>query len=112
MPDVAHRPVTTLRLNQLAKEAPNHGRFREDRIRVDNEGNVDGQTQGSDLNPWFLQSREFAVNGFQWTEVPSSGISISFSFTAVPIHFKNSSFVPATASGQYPKPFNGCIRPR
>ena len=105
--------LTTLGSNQSAKEAQNDGGCREDKIRADNEGDVCGHPQRSGLKPplWFLQSRGFAGNGFQWTEVPSSGISISFSFTAIPIHFKNSSFVPATARGRYPKPFNGCIRP-
>ena len=40
-----------------------------------------------------------ALNDFQRIESFSSGISITFSFTASPIHSRNSCFVPATATG-------------
>jgi hypothetical protein len=40
-----------------------------------------------------------ALQDFQRIESFSSGISITFSFTASPIHSRNSCFVPATATG-------------
>jgi hypothetical protein len=43
----------------------------------------------------------------QRIEPPSSGISIVLSFTASPIHSKNSSLLPTTAIGWYPRPSNG-----
>ena len=37
-------------------------------------------------------------------------ISIAFTFTASPIHSRNSCFVPATATGSYPRPSSGFVR--
>src|ERR1700720_3392501 len=51
-----------------------------------------------------------ALNDCQGIEPPSSGISIVLSFTASPIHSKNSSLLPTTAIGLYPRPSNGWIR--
>src|SRR5580704_2401717 len=48
-----------------------------------------------------------ALNDCQGIEPPSSGISIVLSFTASPIHSKNSSLLPTTAIGLYPRPSNG-----
>ncbi len=48
-----------------------------------------------------------ALNDCQGIEPPSSGISIVLSFTASPIHSKNSSLLPTTAIGRYPRPSNG-----
>src|SRR5580704_16834252 len=48
-----------------------------------------------------------ALNDCQRIEPPSSGISIVLSLTASPIHSKNSSLLPATAIGRYPRPSNG-----
>src|SRR5579864_5155019 len=48
-----------------------------------------------------------ARNDCQRIEPPSSGISIVLSFTASPIHSKNSALLPTTAIGLYPRPSNG-----
>src|ERR1700692_3220195 len=48
-----------------------------------------------------------ALNDCQGIEPPSSGISIVLSFTASPIHSRNSSLLPTTAIGRYPRPSNG-----
>jgi hypothetical protein len=48
-----------------------------------------------------------ALNDCQEIEPPASGISIVLSFTASPIHSKNSSLLPTTAIGLYPRPSNG-----
>ena len=48
-----------------------------------------------------------ALNDCQGIEPPSSGISIVLSLTASPIHSKNSSLLPTTAIGRYPRPSNG-----
>src|ERR1700730_17474137 len=48
-----------------------------------------------------------ALNDCQGIAPPSSGISIVLSFTASPIHSKNSSLLPTTAIGLYPRPSNG-----
>jgi hypothetical protein len=47
----------------------------------------------------YSQTGFAALNDFQRIESFSSGISITFSFTASPIHSRNSCFVPATATG-------------
>src|ERR1051326_2149589 len=47
------------------------------------------------------------LNDCQGIEPPSSGISIVLSLTASPIHSKNSSLLPTTAIGLYPRPSNG-----
>jgi hypothetical protein len=47
------------------------------------------------------------LNDCQGIEPPSSGISIVLSFTASPIHSKNSSLLPTIAIGRYPSPSNG-----
>ena len=48
-----------------------------------------------------------ALNDCQGNEPPPSGISIVLSFTASPIHSKNSCLLPTTAIGRYPSPSNG-----
>ena len=53
------------------------------------------------------QLSQAALNDCQRIEPPSSGISIVLSFTASPIHSKNSSLLPTTAIGRYPSPSNG-----
>ncbi len=53
------------------------------------------------------QMTRVALNDCQGIEPPSSGISIVLSFTASPIHSKNSSLLPTTAIGRYPSPSNG-----
>ena len=53
------------------------------------------------------QLSQAALNDCQRIEPPSSGISIVLSFTASPIHSKNSSLLPTTAIGRYPRPSNG-----